>query len=115
MAVRAWCSAIGREEPMTNDDKVAAFEATRATLDAEEGLRIARAVLWHYGDQGLGLDGGHFVRRLLVLASACDPVNLDKLAVEWPAHIAAWKLAKSTDGIMALRDYVKRAVSGGAR
>jgi hypothetical protein len=76
-------------------------------------LDVARAVLWHFGDRNLGQEPGHFVARLLVLASAADEENLAKLRVGWPEHVYAWEqVARKAWGLDWLRGIVKDYLDG---
>lgn len=76
-------------------------------------VKVAREVLWHFGDTNLGLQPGHFVARLLVLASAADQENLEKLRVGWPEYIHAWeKVAREPWGLEWLRAIVKAELDG---
>lgn len=76
-------------------------------------LDVARAVLWHFGDHNLGLEPGHFVARLLVLASAADEENLEKLRVGWSEYIHAWEsVARKPWGLDWLRGIVKDYLDG---
>lgn len=71
-------------------------------------LDVARHVLWHFGDTNLGQEPGHFVQRLLVLASAADEANLEKLRTGWPELIYAWEsVARKPWGLDWLRGIVK--------
>lgn len=65
---------------------IVAGELARKALPID----VVRHVLWHFGDTNLGMEPGHFVSRLLVLASSADPENLAKLAAQWPEYIEAW-------------------------
>jgi hypothetical protein len=71
-------------------------------------LPVVRHVLWHFGDQGLGQQPGHFVSRLLTLAASADPDNLDKLRNEWPEYITAFEAVRDTPwGLDWLRGIAK--------
>lgn len=71
-------------------------------------LEVARHVLAHFGDTGLGVQPGHFVARLLVLASAADPENSEKLRAGWPEYIAAFEaVSRKPWGLDWLRGIVK--------
>lgn len=71
-------------------------------------VAVARAVLFHFGDTNLGLDGGHFVTRLLATASAADTENIEKLRLGFPELIAAWEsVARRPWGLDWLRGIVK--------
>jgi len=74
---------------------------------------VAREVLWHFGDTNLGVPPGHFVERLLVLASAADQENLEKLRTGWPEYIRAWeKVTREPWGLEWLRAIVKDELDG---
>lgn len=76
-------------------------------------LDVARHVLWHFGDTNLGLQPGHFVSRLLVLVSAADEGNLEKLRAGWPERINAWEsVARKPWGLDWLRGIVKDYLDG---
>lgn len=67
-----------------------------------------RHVLWHFGDQNLGVQPGHFVERLFVLASAADADNLAKLREAFPELIDAWKtVARQPWGLDYFRSLAK--------
>lgn len=69
---------------------------------------VARHVLWHFGDTNLGVDGGHFVNRLLATASAADTENVERLRLGFPVLIAAWEsVARRPWGLDWLRGIVK--------
>lgn len=71
-------------------------------------VRTARHVLHHFGDTNLGVDGGHFVTRLLATASAADTENIEKLRLGFPELIAAWEsVARRPWGLDWLRGIVK--------
>lgn len=71
-------------------------------------LDVARACLWHFGDTNLGIQPGHFVSRLFVLASAADEDNLARLRAGWPMHMAAFEAVKDKPwGLDWLRGIVK--------
>lgn len=71
-------------------------------------VQVARHVLWHFGDTNLGVDGGHFITRLLATASAADTENIEKLRLGFPELIAAWEsVARRPWGLDWLRGIVK--------
>lgn len=76
-------------------------------------LKVARAVLWHFGDTNLGTDPGHFVSRLLGTVSAADDENLALLRGAYPDLIGAWeKVAREPWGLDWLRGVVKDFLDG---
>lgn len=76
-------------------------------------VKVAQHVLWHFGDRNLGIEGGHFVSRLLVLASAADQENLEKLGQEWPEYVIAFRAVTSQQwGLDWLRAIVKAELDG---
>lgn len=71
-------------------------------------LDVVQHTLWHFGDTNLGIQPGHFVERLLILASAADPENLERLRVGWPEYVTAWEaVARKPWGLDWLRGIVK--------
>jgi hypothetical protein len=71
-------------------------------------LTVVRHVLWHFGDEVLGQQPGHFVSRLLTLAASADSDNLDRLRNEWPEYIAAFEAVRDTPwGLDWLRGIAK--------
>ena len=65
---------------------------------------VAAHVLWHYGHEG-GLKPGDFTRQLLTTIGMADPTNRDRLAVGFPAYIAAvTAIEYDPDGVTHLRD-----------
>jgi len=71
-------------------------------------LKVAREVLWHFGDTNLGMHGGHWVERLLWFLSACDEGNLERARSQWPEYTEAWeKATREPWGIDWLRRIVK--------
>lgn len=81
---------------------------SKATDRPVVSLDVARAVLWHFGDTNLGQEPGHFVARLLVLASAADDDNLEKLRAGWPELIYAWEnVSRKPWGLDWLRGIAK--------
>ncbi|MDQ7877321.1 hypothetical protein Q9R08_04955 [Microbacterium sp. QXD-8] len=44
-------------------------------------------LLWYEGDTNLGLDGGHFVNRLIHLIKAADEDNRDWIATQFPEYV----------------------------
>lgn len=76
-------------------------------------LDVARHVLWHFGDTNLGQEPGHFVQRLLVLASAADEDNLERVRAGWPELIHAWEsVARKPWGLDWLRGIAKDYLDG---
>lgn len=74
-------------------------------------LPIAQHVLWHFGDQNLGLQPGTFVVRLLLTMSAADNENLAKLEQVFPGYVAAFKAAsREYWGMEWLTKLVKRSL-----
>jgi hypothetical protein len=70
----------------------------------------AAHVLWHYKSGG-GYEPGSFVRKLIEAIAAADVVNRQRLALGFPAYVAAVNLAdRSTNGLVALE-----AISEGER
>lgn len=49
---------------------------------------VAAHVLWHYGRDG-GYQPGSFTTSLLTTMAMADPANLGRLAVGFPAYVAA--------------------------
>lgn len=71
-------------------------------------LEVARQVLYHFGDSNLGQQPGHFVQRLLMLVSAADAENFEKLRAGWPEYVAAFEaVARKPWGLDWLRGIVK--------
>lgn len=86
---------------------------TAVTVRPVVSLDVARSVLWHFGDTNLGVQPGHFVQRLLVLASAADEENLELLRAGWPTYISAWEaVARKPWGLDWLRSLVKAELDG---
>lgn len=79
----------------------------QALLEAK--LKVARHVLWWFGDP-LGEDGGGFVTRLLNLISIADRENRAKIAAEWPEYVAGFVAAQAD--IEPVRVFVKGARRG---
>ena len=59
--------------------------------DSSLPLQVAQHVLWHFGDEHLGLQPGEFTTRLLLTISAADKTNRDKLAVAFPDYVLAYR------------------------
>jgi hypothetical protein len=84
--------------------------ATAANPDLIPSLPAARALLLHFGDTRLGVSGGHFTDRLLVLLSAADDENKLKLAEHWPELVYGYEvIGQTTWGLDWMRDVVKKA------
>lgn len=76
-------------------------------------VKVAREVLWHFGDTNLGLNGGHWVERLLWFLSACDEENLERARSQWPTYTLAWeKVSREPWGLDWLRCIVKDDMDG---
>ncbi|MDQ1127604.1 hypothetical protein QE428_002637 [Microbacterium sp. SORGH_AS 505] len=73
------------------------LQTVAATLPRIEiNVWTARHVLHYLGDHNRGVDGGHFVNRLLATASAADEVNREKLRVAFPELVVAYLAAQYT-------------------
>ncbi|MFD3568497.1 hypothetical protein [Streptomyces sp. NPDC058667] len=69
------------------------------TISAE----TARHVLWLFGRQG-GVQPGTFTQRLMAAIDAADVLNKQKIANEYPALVAAIRMAGNDDnGIATLQ------------
>lgn len=74
-------------------------------------LEVARHVLWHFGDEELGVRPGSFVERLLATCSAADLGNLARLESAFPELVYAWRcVAREPWGLEWLRSKVKRSL-----
>jgi hypothetical protein len=72
---------------------------------------IAAHVLYQFGDE-LGYPAGGFTRDLIQLMTRADSTNLARLTNAFPDYGMAVRLAKNTDGGMALlREIVTTSVS----
>jgi hypothetical protein len=73
-------------------------------------LEVAQHVLWHFGDQGLGVQPGSFTTLLLRAAQHADLSNRARLLLGFPEYVAAWRLVADTfEGLQALRLFVQEA------
>jgi hypothetical protein len=83
------------------------------TTNPTEGipLDVVQHTLWHFGDEGLGVQPGKFVSRLLVTISAADAENRAKLASVFPDEVRAFTLALKPRGFLALRERAKPPLS----
>ncbi|QJU54380.1 hypothetical protein SCB71_14640 [Herbiconiux sp. KACC 21604] len=74
-------------------------------------VEIDRAILWHFGDQGLGKQPGDFMYRLIRAIAVADPSNRDKLATAFPQLVAVFAdVAYTPDGLERVRQRVIAAV-----
>ncbi|MEV8023351.1 hypothetical protein [Microbacterium sp. NPDC080220] len=72
-------------------------------------VETAQHILWVLGDRNLGVDGGHFVNRLLATVSAADLANREKLQAAFPELVDPFVAAQHTTwGLDWLRAVVKR-------
>jgi hypothetical protein len=74
---------------------------------------VAQHVLWHLGDENLGVQPGDFVKRLLRLMAVADSDNEVALTATFPGYAEAffaWKHSKPW-AIDWLRDKVKKAAA----
>lgn len=77
-----------------------------------EQIEIDRAILWHFGDHGLGLQPGDFVYRLIRALAVADKDNRTKLATGFPALVAAFaEVAYTVDGLEKMRERVIYALA----
>ncbi|MEX1078922.1 MAG: hypothetical protein WED09_07425 [Homoserinimonas sp.] len=73
-------------------------------------LEVARAVLFHFGDDKLGVEPGSFVTRLLSTLSAADETNRAKLHQVFPEYVYAFHcVQREYWGLEWLRSKVKAA------
>lgn len=71
---------------------------TRLTTDAIEiAPEVARNVLWYFGDREHGWRPGGFTTTLLDAIGKADSANQERLALGYPEHVRAMKLAMYTD------------------
>ena len=74
-----------------------------------------RHTLFHYGDTNLGIQPSDFHQRLLLLLSASDTANLDRLATLWPDYVEAFRAVKEKPwGLDWLRGIAKAYLEGQA-
>jgi hypothetical protein len=80
------------------------------TFPAPENVtkEVAQHVLWHFGDQHLGYEGGRFTERLLMTISAADQGNRERLRAAFPEHVALYVIVANTvGGLEWLREIVR--------
>ena len=67
-------------------------QALEAPAQPSRGVisqRVACHVVWHFGDQNLGLEPGKFVERLMLLIVASDERNRELLSGVYPEYVRA--------------------------
>jgi len=79
---------------------------------AKVGVEVAQHILWHFGDTNVGVQPGHYVSRLMLLLSAADAENFEKLRGLYPEYAAGFELvARTTWGLDEVRSFIKAQVS----
>lgn len=63
---------------------------------------ISSQVLWYFGEPGR--KPGSFATALLTAIAAADPMNQARLAMGFPAYVAAMQMAQREGGIDELRE-----------
>lgn len=72
-----------------------------------------RHLLHYEGDTGLGIDGGHFVNRLIHLVKSADEDNREWLAERFPEYVAGVELLMRAHWALEwMRTLVKRDDAG---
>ena len=73
-------------------------------------VHVARHVLHHFGDEGLGIQPGSFITLLMRAASHADRSNRARLLLGFPEYVAALRLVSDTEeGLQQLRVFVQEA------
>lgn len=76
---------------------------------ADAPLHVVQAVLWHLGDENLGVQPGSFITALLQAADRADSGNRLRLSLGFPEYMAVLRTARDVS-IEVLRDVVKARV-----
>lgn len=69
--------------------------------------KVASHMLWRFAEGGVA--PGHFLAGLLEAMSRADDENLDRLALAFPAYVAAYRSAALTHGGIARLRAIARA------